>query len=257
MSNLAWKNGELLTFESAGLDSNGWPTGSGIFETIKTVDGVPWAFSRHMRRALTSARRLNQPFPAEESIRNAASIVIATNEFTSGRLRIHFSSHGDLIMTHQFYHPSSSPANLMIRQSDRNSTLLIDKRYPYTFNLELLDEAKAAGFDDFLLINQADEVTESAVSNLLFQIGSDWVTPPLSSGVLPGIVRGILIEKAGVLVRKIRSSDLSEVRAGFLLSSLKIAQPIGRINEQIMQISGESEQMRAVIAATALATSVG
>jgi hypothetical protein len=41
------------------------------------------------------------------------------------------------------------------------------------------------------------------------------------------------------------------------VSSLKIAQPIGQIDDLFLQISEESEQMRSLFTATALATSVG
>jgi len=40
------------------LDSYGFPASSGIFETIKTVDGAPIALGRHMRRAVESALEL-------------------------------------------------------------------------------------------------------------------------------------------------------------------------------------------------------
>ncbi len=73
MSQSAWVAGRLLSYEEAKLDSAGWPTGTGIFETIKTVEGQAWALSRHMRRALNSARRNDQPFPNEEMIRAAVA----------------------------------------------------------------------------------------------------------------------------------------------------------------------------------------
>jgi branched-chain amino acid aminotransferase len=67
----------------------------------------------------------------------------------------------------------------------------------------------------------------------------------------------LLVEKAGVIVRQIHANLLNEIKSGFVVSSLKIAQPIGRIGDRILQISQESEQMRLSFAATALATSVG
>ena len=63
MSQLAWLNGKSLSYEAANLDASGWPTGSGTFETVRTVAGKPWALSRHMRRALNTARRNDHPFP--------------------------------------------------------------------------------------------------------------------------------------------------------------------------------------------------
>jgi branched-chain amino acid aminotransferase len=120
-----------------------------------------------------------------------------------------------------------------------------------------LDEAKSAGFDDYILVNRAGLITETAIANLVFKFDGEWITPPLSDGVLPGVMRALLVEKNGVIVRQIPANQMNQIESGFVVSSLKIAQPIGRIGDRILQISPESEQMRAEFAATALATSVG
>jgi len=253
---LAWRNGELLTYAQAQLTENGWPAGSGLFETIKTVNGLPWALSRHMRRALNSARRNNLAFPAEELIRKAVSEVIAANPFPTGRLRLLFQGN-TLIATHQEYLELTGAAKLMAFAQVIDSSTLIEKKFPYDQNLKLLENARANGFDDGILFNDRGNVTETAVSNLLLQIDGKWVTPPLSDGVLPGVVRALIIERNEVRVREISQADLVKVTAGFLISSLKIAQPISQIDAQILAISPESEQMRLEIAATALTTSVG
>jgi branched-chain amino acid aminotransferase len=70
-------------------------------------------------------------------------------------------------------------------------------------------------------------------------------------------MRALLIEKADVSVRQIEAGQVSTIKSGFVVSSLKIAQPIAQIDGRNLQISPESEQMRSLFAATALATSVG
>ena len=257
MSQLAWLNETFLSFEEAHLDTAGWPNGSGTFETVKTVDGKPWALSRHMRRALNTARRNDHPFPNEELIRRAVVESIAANPFAIGRLRILFGDDGSLCVTHQEYLEVTKPVNLGIRSDSPDGNGIIEKRYPYDKNLQILKEAQSEGFDDFMLINNDNFVTETAIANLVFQINDSWVTPPLSDGVLPGVMRALLIEKVGVMVQQIGADQLSLVTSGFVVSSLKIAQPIAQIDGKSLQISPESEQMRLSFAATALATSVG
>jgi branched-chain amino acid aminotransferase len=257
MSQSAWVAGRLLSYEEAQLDPAGWPTGTGIFETIKTVEGQPWALSRHMRRALNSARRHDQPFPDEELIRNAVAETIAANPYSIGRLKLLFGVDGSLRVTHQEYLEIKTAAHLGIRQLTDEVPTPVEKRYPYTQNLEILNDAKSAGFDDFILVNRDGFVTETAIANLVFQVGGEWITPPLSDGVLPGVMRALLVEKNGVIVRQIRVNQLNEIESGFVVSSLKIAQPISQIDDRFLQISQESEQMRASFATTALATSVG
>jgi branched-chain amino acid aminotransferase len=257
MSQSAWVTGRLLSYEAAQLDSAGWPHGTGIFETIKTVDGQPWALSRHMRRALNSARRNDQPFPNEELIRSAVAETISANQFLIGRLRLLFGLDGSFRVTHQEYLEIKTSAKLGIRDLDLKVSTPVEKRYPYTQNLQILDEAKSKGFDDYILVNRDGFITETAIANLIFKFDGEWITPPLSDGVLPGVMRALLIEKNGVIVRQIQADQLNQIESGFVVSSLKIAQPIGRIGDLTLAISAESEQMRAEFAATALATSVG
>ena len=257
MSQLAWLDSQLVSYENAGLDSTGWPIGSGTFETIKTVGGVPWALSRHMRRALNTARRNDLPFPNEELIRRAVNETIDANPFAIGRLRILFADHGSLVVTHQEYLEITRPAHLGVSQREQTESGIVEKRYPYTENLNLLGQAQSAGFDDYLLINHEGKVAETAIANLILQIDNQWLTPPLSDGVLPGVMRALMIEKAGVLVRQIDAVQVPLIQSGFVVSSLKIAQPIAQIDGRKLQISAESEQMRSLFAATALATSVG
>jgi len=257
MSQSAWVAGRLLSYEDAQLDSDGWPNGAGLFETIKTVDGRPWALSRHMRRALNSARRNDQPFPNEDLIRSAVAETIAANPYPIGRLRLLFGLDGSFCVTHQQYVEINALANLGIRHLIEEVSVPVEKRYPYTRNLQIVAEAKSAGFDDYVLVNREGFITETAIANLVFQLDGEWITPPLSDGVLPGVMRALLVEKNGVIVRQITANQLHEIKSGFVVSSLKIAQPIGRIGDLTLAISPESEQMRAEFAATALATSVG
>ena len=257
MSQTAWIAGRLLSYQEAQLDLQGWPDDSGIFETIKTVAGQPWALSRHMRRALNSARRNDQVFPNEDLIRSAIAETIAANPFPIGRLRLLFGVDGNLRVTHQEYLEVSTNANLGIFRSDEQVSSKVEKRYPYTKNLDILKIAKNSGFDDFVIINPDGFITETAIANLILQINGEWITPPLSDGVLPGVMRALFIERSGVVVRQVRAEQRADIVGGFVVSSLKIAQPIDRIGELSLTISPESEQMRAEFAATALATSVG
>lgn len=257
MTIAVWSDGKLISFDEAGLNAAGWPIGSGIFETLKTVDGSAWHLSRHMRRALTSARRNEIAFPSEESIRSAVAAAIAANPFPIGRLRMLFTSEGRFLVTHQEYFEVSDHAKLMIFPDRLESSSIVEKRFPYDRNLSLLDSARNQGFDDGILINERDLVAESSIANLAFQIAGQWVTPPLADGILPGVIRALAIERLGIRVRSIEREELKKVDAGLLLSSLKIAQPISHIVGRALPNIEGSEEMRSRIAATAVATSVG
>jgi len=81
-----------------------------------------------------------------------------------------------------------------------------------------------------------------------------WCTPPLSDGVLPGVVRALVIENFEVTVRSIAASEVVDIESAFLLSSLRIAQPVASIDGRELS---QSDQFRDEIEAMALRTSVG
>jgi branched-subunit amino acid aminotransferase/4-amino-4-deoxychorismate lyase len=56
------------------------------------------------------------------------------------------------------------------------------------------------------------------------------VTPPLSSGILNGVVRALVLEAGLAQVSRITEEDLKEVKSGILLTSLRNAQNIGAID---------------------------
>jgi len=60
------------------------------------------------------------------------------------------------------------------------------------------NERLAAGerFDDVLIWNKRGEVTESCIANIAVQISEgEWITPPVSCGLLPGVMRESLLAK--------------------------------------------------------------
>ena len=236
------------------LDPHGFPKTSGIFETIKTVHGMPIALGRHMRRALSSANELGIPMPKEEEVRNELVRVLNQNPYEIGSLRICIYREGFLI-THNEYQENLNPARLTFY----TQTVLgmQHKMFPYDFRFSILEIAQDEGFDDCILFNSQNYITESAVSNLLFMIKGEWVTPPITSGILPGVVRALAVEECGVKVRPIHFSEVPDISSGFLLSSLRIAQHISHIGEMKLEIGEASRQIEAQIRACAQPVSVG
>jgi len=69
-------------------------------------------------------------------------------------------------------------------------------------------QAQARGFADSLFSNSYHEITEGAIHNVIARIAGEWITPPLESGVLPGIYRSHLLEQGKVSERVLPLSDL-------------------------------------------------
>jgi len=75
--------------------------------------------------------------------------------------------------------------------------------------------------DDVLLINEREEVVETTVANLLYRLGSEWFTPPLSSGGLPGIGREVLVESGAVSERVLPLAELQACAELAVVNSLR------------------------------------
>ena len=247
-------NGSLVPQEQSQCTSLGWLEGAGIFETIKTVDGKPWALSRHMRRAVNSAAKVKILLPSEELVRESIATLLKEETYARGLLRVSFDETGNWAAVHLPYRENSLPAKV----GTHPNTLVIEgvpvKSYPYNHRLEILEQARMNGFDEALVTSSEGKVCEGAVCNVLLKIAGTWCTPPLSDGVLPGIVRALVIENCDVMVRSIVVSEIADIESAFLLSSLRIAQPIASIDDRELS---QSPEFRDEIHAMALRTSVG
>lgn len=217
-----------------------FPEGEGFFETLRTQDGKVAEFTRHMRRALTAASATGIRMPGEESIRNEVSKVIAENPLLLGRLRICFTLNS-MVITHDSYEELVEGGFLTFSPHTSKALGEQFKTFPYDSHYEVVDEARAHGFDDAMIFNSANNVTETGLSNLAFLFGDTWVTPPISAGILPGTMRSLAIEKCGVQVRNVHITEVPQAYEVVLLSSLKIAQPVEQIGEMRLAC-GEASQ---------------
>lgn len=207
-----------------------FPEGDGFFETLRTEDGKVAEFTRHMRRALTASRATGITMPDEEAVRLEVAQVIAKNPHSVGRLRLCFTN-VDFVVSHDPYEDLTEGGYLTFSVLTSKAEGEQFKTFPYDEHYEVVDEARVHGFDDAIIFNKANNVTETGLSNLAFLFDGTWFTPPISAGILPGTMRSLAIEKCGVQVRNIHITEVPQADEIFLLSSLKIAQPVVQVGE--------------------------
>ena len=217
-----------------------FPDGEGFFETLRTHDGKVAEFTRHMRRALTAAKATGIRMPSEESIRSEVARTLSDNPLPIGRLRICFTN-SSLVITHDPYEELIEGGFLTFSPHTSKAIGEQFKTFPYDSHYEIVDEARAHGFDDAIIFNSSNNVTETGISNLAFLFGDTWFTPPITAGILPGTMRSLAIEKCGVQVRNIHITEVPQADEVTLLSSLKIAQQVEQIGEMRLKC-GEASQ---------------
>jgi para-aminobenzoate synthetase/4-amino-4-deoxychorismate lyase len=77
--------------------------------------------------------------------------------------------------------------------------------------------AEAEGAFDMLFFNERGELTEGGRSNVFVKLDGHWLTPPLSAGLLPGIMRQVLLDDPSMQARERTVTRLELMRAEALL----------------------------------------
>ena len=92
-----------------------------------------------------------------------------------------------------------------------------------TSQREVYDSARKGfeGLDDVLLYNEFGELTEFTIGNLVVELGSQLLTPPISCGVLAGTFRSYLMETGQVLERTITIDQLNKCTKIFRVNSIR------------------------------------
>jgi para-aminobenzoate synthetase/4-amino-4-deoxychorismate lyase len=133
-------------------------------------------------------------------------------------------SAGRATITDTVFQPSQSTCSVCI-SSERTSSDDVFLRHKTTCRERyerLFANARADGFDEVLFLNEREEVTEGAISNLFILREGKLMTPPLSSGVLPGIFRRHLLEtNASAEERVLHLDDLESADGIFLCNALR------------------------------------
>jgi para-aminobenzoate synthetase/4-amino-4-deoxychorismate lyase len=78
-----------------------------------------------------------------------------------------------------------------------------------------------------LFFNERGELTEGGRSNVFIKLDGHWYTPPLSAGLLPGVMRQVLLEDLAMQARErtLTQADLLRAEAIIVCNALRGALP--------------------------------
>ncbi len=98
-------------------------------------------------------------------------------------------------------------------------------------NLTRYERARAQGLDEVVLLNERGEVAECTSANLFAVHAGRVLTPPLTSGCLPGVTRAVLLDEIqvpGLTVqeRVLLPPDLESADEVFLASTTRELLPV-------------------------------
>jgi branched-chain amino acid aminotransferase len=246
-----WISGELFPDNEARISvfDHGLVVGDGIFETIKVVDGRPFALSRHLARLARSAAGLGLPDPDLDHIRSGALAVIeASPGMPLARMRITVtagiaplgSERGTsalsaiVAMAEQKAPAQSSDVVVVPWARNEHGALAGLKTTSYAENVRALGYAAEHGGGEAIFGNTAGNLCEGTGTNVFVVTGGRLVTPPLSAGCLAGITRGLVLEWVGATEADLPVSALSNADEAFLTGTTRDVQPIRRVNGSVL-----------------------
>jgi branched-chain amino acid aminotransferase len=246
-----WVNGRLVGEGDPAIrpDDHGLVVGDGVFETVKVLDGQPFALNRHLSRLQRSAAGLGLGLDVE-LVRTAVKAVLAADEQSgedTSRQRLRITVTGG---------PSpygsdrgNGPATLAVASAPlttwpataavaivpwaRNEWSAVAglKTISYAENVVALARAHSVGAAEAIFANTRGELCEGTGSNVFLGVDGRLVTPPLTSGCLAGITRELLLEWLGdVEERPLPIRDLAEADEAFLASSTRDVQAIATVD---------------------------
>lgn len=265
-----WVNDRLFEHDEARISvfDHGFTVGDGVFETLKTVDCQPFALSRHLDRLVESAAGLLLPTPDRKRLTTAISAVLEANSIAGdGRLRITWTggvgqagsgrdpaAEPTLVITHVPATRWAESAHIVTVEFPRNerSPLAGIKSISYAENVLALAIAKSHGADEAIFGNTRGELCEGTGSNIFVVVGDELLTPPLSSGCLPGITRALALVWCGAREIAMPLAVLQEADEILLASSTRDLQSVSQVNSRVMPEQAErGRQAREVFRAQA------
>jgi branched-chain amino acid aminotransferase group I len=256
MSEIVYLNGSLIPRSQARISAldYGFLYGFGLFETMRAYEGQVFRLDRHLNRLVHSAEVLGLPIGVTD-LKSAVMATIQANQLGDARVRITISiGEGGIVpdpstcdkptvlilaghyqpYPQQVYEKGFRAIVSSIRRNSQ-SPLSKLKSANYLESILARQEARAAGIDEALCLNEKGLLAEASMSNIFLVTNSILRTPGQDSGILPGITRETILELASPLgintvEHDIRLDELFQAQEAFLTNSLMEIMPLTEID---------------------------
>jgi len=196
--------------------------GKGLFETIELVDGKPKLLQLHLKRLEKSLSFFKMgKLPDYSTINSFLEGFLAKNNCKEKALKLIAVDDNLFCILRKFCKPIN-PVSICISDYVRFSKdlLVSHKTTSCFFNKNLLEEAEKNRVFDSIAPNEAGNVTDGGKTNIFIEKNGEIITPPVSDGCLPGIIRAVVVEKFNVSIRSISLEMLKSADKIFLTNSL-------------------------------------
>lgn len=203
------------------------------FELFETMHATREQGCRHLERHLQRLRAsaawfgfvYDQTALRTQLQRTCANLPAAT----VFRLRLTLQPDGRFRINTAPLAPLSTPVQILLgRQAPPVSPLFLQHKSSVRYHYDAAWRfAEQNGAFDVVFCNARGHLTEGARSSLFVRLGERWYTPPLSAGVLPGVLRSVLLEDPAWQAeeRELTLADLHRADALMVCNALRGAIP--------------------------------
>ena len=274
-------NGRVSDQEHAAISvfDHGFLYGEGVYETLRTYNGHPFLFERHMKRLRTSAGMLALDVPLSDAaidarFRDTMKVAgLGDSPDREAYIRI-LVTRGIGELTYDpaatptpsvvvIVKPNVEPSREVFERGVKVALVPIVRNHPGTVNPLIksnnllnnalaMQEAFRRGGYEGIMRNYKGELAECTQSNFFIVKDGAALTPPIDAGLLPGITRAFLFEvgaEIGIPVREqvLRDDDLFGADECFLTSTTREAVPIVQVDDRTIGSGAPGPVTRALL----------
>jgi branched-chain amino acid aminotransferase len=257
---VSYVNGHIVPAEKASISvfDRGLVLGDGLFETLRARGGKPEFLTLHYRRWAKSARLLRLRIPVTEKelraiigtlcrksrLSDAVVRITLTRGRYFGGLSIDPKIPPSLIITVLPVTPLPEAVlgrgvKVAISSINKVAASGLDPRIKsinYLANIFAKAEGDKKGCYEAILLGARGEIAELSTSSFFCVIDGVVITPPIDTGILPGITRQVLLremrrEKIPFWETEIFPAQIARMSEAFLCSSVRGPVPITKIEK--------------------------
>lgn len=241
-------NGKFIEKESALLSpfNMAFMYGEGVFETLRSYNGVPFRLSDHLQRLNNSLTNLGFKTINEYQITNAVQELLKMNQLSFARIRISVSKQIDtdeqiVLIEATEYRPTFLEYAKVLIASDQlahGTPLRMHKTTNYFMNELVYRDAKSKDFDEAIFVDNENHILEGTRTNVFLVKDGVVFTPSLNCGILPGITRKIVFEickeqNIRVEEKTLDVSEFDRCDEVFLTNSLAEVVSVKKVNDKV------------------------
>jgi branched-chain amino acid aminotransferase len=212
--------------------------GYGLYETMRAYHGKIFLLGRHLERMKKSAEIIGLAKKLEAiDLVKACKETLAANNLPEARIRVTVSngesdaapwaggteSGPNIVITARPYTPypvkkyeEGFRVGIASVRQCRQSVVATLKSVSHLASVMARIEATSYGMDEALLLNDDGYIAEGGGCNVFFVESATLLTPPLDSGILPGVTREVMMEIAAGMGIDVKEADISpEALGGF------------------------------------------